>query len=323
MTKPAARMGDKCSGHPPYKPRASIKGSPNVFFNSKPAHRKTDTWMIHCSKGNCHPGITVSGSPTVLTNGLPQARVGDKVNCKSIIATGSPNIFIGGGTVSYSVSVASTASSFGGSIGGLVGGLSSEPFSSPMRARTLSMVLGTNSDNYSYTESFGWAYGPHSITSSNMGLFLDYIKKKNQTMYDLLIEAGGVDGSVLGTIEFQMVWDDLSNDNIFIEFQNSFNIEYQYILLYQSLEIEGYVISERLYPVVKKIVDDLGIRTDIFINTYNENDIVWLDNIKNELMGRLPNGLLKNYQEISPKEQFQKYIELDEFFRNLKDDLGL
>lgn len=94
MAKAAARLRDMCSGHQGFPPRPNSQGSPDVFFNSLPAHRKTDSWMTHCHI-SCHPGILVTGSPTVFTNNLAQGRVGDYVNCGSTIAQGSPDIFVG------------------------------------------------------------------------------------------------------------------------------------------------------------------------------------------------------------------------------------
>lgn len=311
MTFPAARMGDKCSGHPPYKPRTSVQGSPNVFFNSKPAHRKYDKWAIHCSKGNCHPGIAISGSPTVFTNGLSQTRVTDKINCKSIIATGSPNIFVGGGVVSYTPQPMNLMNS--------LPQMPSNPLTGPFGARTLSMVLGTNSEHYRYSESIGWSYGPYSMNSNSMKLFLEYLKEKDDPQYVALNDAGGLDGSVLGSVEFQMVWDDLSSNPSFLKHQEDFKNDYQYMSLYHSLKTEGIIVPEKLHPVIKLVIDDMGPRTDIFINTYSDDVDTWLSNLHKEITMRLPNGLLKNYQDMEPKDQFKKFIELNDFFDNLKE----
>lgn len=96
MSKPAARKGDMGTGHQQWPPRANVQGSPDVFFNSLPAHRQGDLWSIHCYKYMCHPGILTKGCPTVLTNGKQQGRVDDPVNCGSKVSQGSPDIFIGG-----------------------------------------------------------------------------------------------------------------------------------------------------------------------------------------------------------------------------------
>lgn len=99
MAKAAARLRDICTGHGSYPPRPNCQGSPTVFINGLPAHRKTDAWIVHCHY-SCHTGFLASGSPTVFTNGLAQGRVGDSVNCGSRVARGSPDVFVGEDRVS-------------------------------------------------------------------------------------------------------------------------------------------------------------------------------------------------------------------------------
>ena len=92
MGKPAARKGDKCSGHGSALPRPNDQGSPNVFINGKPAHRKGDHWMQHSG----HDSRLATGSPVVFVNGKPQGRVGDTmIACASRVAQGSPDVFVG------------------------------------------------------------------------------------------------------------------------------------------------------------------------------------------------------------------------------------
>lgn len=91
LSKPAVRKGDKCTGHGDAKPRANDQGSPDVFINSKAAHRQGDHWKIH----KHHDSRLVRGSSTVFVNGKGQARVGDPILCGSRCATGSPNVFVG------------------------------------------------------------------------------------------------------------------------------------------------------------------------------------------------------------------------------------
>lgn len=96
MSRPAARLGEMCTGHNGYPPRPNVQGSPDVFFNGRPAHRQGDTYSIHCKpKGGCHGSVLASGSKTVYTNGRQQGRQGDPVACGSLVATGSPDIFVG------------------------------------------------------------------------------------------------------------------------------------------------------------------------------------------------------------------------------------
>lgn len=82
----------------PPKPKKGtiITGSPNVFFNNKPAARvKLD--MASCAKDPGNQPLK-TGSSTFFINNMPAARVGDKVDCKAVIIEGSPDIIIGGGT---------------------------------------------------------------------------------------------------------------------------------------------------------------------------------------------------------------------------------
>lgn len=91
------RIGDSCSGHGTFPPRPSTGGSGNVFVNGKAAHRQGDSWAVHCnSVPVCHGGSLASGSATVFVNGKQIGRVGDPVDCGSVAASGSPNVFAGG-----------------------------------------------------------------------------------------------------------------------------------------------------------------------------------------------------------------------------------
>ena len=94
--KAATRLGDICTGHGGYPPRNNIEGSSNVFINGIAAHRVGDAWPEHCDGDDCHPSVTASGSSTVFINGKPAARLGDSIACGSVIAQGSPDVFIGG-----------------------------------------------------------------------------------------------------------------------------------------------------------------------------------------------------------------------------------
>ncbi|MFV0624680.1 RHS repeat-associated core domain-containing protein [Sphingomonas sp. ac-8] len=75
-------------------------GSPNVFFEGKPAARVTDT--ANCSK---HPGTPpsqiIEGSETILINGLPMARIGHRLSCNAVVQEGCDTIFGDDTTASY------------------------------------------------------------------------------------------------------------------------------------------------------------------------------------------------------------------------------
>ncbi len=52
---------------------------------------------MHCNDTPvCHAGTLASGSGTVFINGKQAGRVGDPVDCGSAVASGSPNVLIGG-----------------------------------------------------------------------------------------------------------------------------------------------------------------------------------------------------------------------------------
>ncbi|KPX24151.1 hypothetical protein ALO70_05684, partial [Pseudomonas amygdali pv. eriobotryae] len=73
--------------------------SPNVFINGRPAAFAIESTAV-CDKHS--PIVKVAeGSSNVFINGLPAARKGDKLTCGAKIGTGSPNVFIGGGTQRY------------------------------------------------------------------------------------------------------------------------------------------------------------------------------------------------------------------------------
>ena len=92
----ATRLGDVCTGHGAFPPRANIAASGNVLINGKGAPRVGDAWAVHCDPGSCHGANQAVGSGSVFINGQPAARIGDAVGCGSAVAQGSPNVFIGG-----------------------------------------------------------------------------------------------------------------------------------------------------------------------------------------------------------------------------------
>ena len=90
------RKGDSCTGHGPFPPRASTGGSGTVFANGIPVHRQGDSWAVHCiPEPLCHGGGLASGSGSVSANGQQLGRIGDPVDCGSVVAGGSGNVFAG------------------------------------------------------------------------------------------------------------------------------------------------------------------------------------------------------------------------------------
>jgi uncharacterized Zn-binding protein involved in type VI secretion len=94
----ATRLGDICTGHGCWPPRPNDQASTNTFINSLGAHRFGDHWETHCCPHipECHDSVTSEGSTTVFVNGKSATRIGDGVACGSVIAQGSPSVFIGG-----------------------------------------------------------------------------------------------------------------------------------------------------------------------------------------------------------------------------------
>ncbi len=89
----AVRLGDICTGHGCHPGRPNVQASDDVYINGRGAHRRGDMWAIHCCGSDCHGSILDNGSPTVFVNGKRLGRVTDPVECGSLCATGSPNVF--------------------------------------------------------------------------------------------------------------------------------------------------------------------------------------------------------------------------------------
>jgi uncharacterized Zn-binding protein involved in type VI secretion len=102
MAQPVTRLGDKTTGHGPYKPRACTGASGDVKVNNLGVNRVGDGWAPHGAspayRGDPHPGEgshkTSAGSATVFANGKALARIGDPVEGDTI-AAGSSNVFAG------------------------------------------------------------------------------------------------------------------------------------------------------------------------------------------------------------------------------------
>lgn len=88
---------------PPVIEGKIVSGSPDVNINSLKAARAAAPSMLDVVACTMHasgpPPMIAQGSSNVLINGQPAARINDKITCGGTIAGGSPNVFIGGGTV--------------------------------------------------------------------------------------------------------------------------------------------------------------------------------------------------------------------------------
>lgn len=95
----AARLTDTGGGHECFPPSPVSAGSPDVIINGLPAARVGDTLAPHaCSCGGghgTHPRTIAEGSSSVLINGKPAARTGDGISCGGVIISGSGNVIIG------------------------------------------------------------------------------------------------------------------------------------------------------------------------------------------------------------------------------------
>jgi uncharacterized Zn-binding protein involved in type VI secretion len=66
-----------------------VTGSPDVLTNGQPVARVGDTYA--CPIHGANPIAT--GSPDTLANGAPVARVGDVTACGATLVSGSPDTF--------------------------------------------------------------------------------------------------------------------------------------------------------------------------------------------------------------------------------------
>lgn len=95
----AARLTDTGSGHECFPPSPVSAGSPDVIINGLPAARVGDTLAPHaCSCGGghgTHSRAIASGSSSVIINGKQAARTGDGISCGGVIISGSGDVIIG------------------------------------------------------------------------------------------------------------------------------------------------------------------------------------------------------------------------------------
>lgn len=96
----AARLNDIGKGHDCFPDTPVIAGSPNVIINGQPAARLGDAVAMHgCPCPNSPHGVhsraISAGSSTVIINGKQAARIGDAIGCGGVISTGSGDVIIG------------------------------------------------------------------------------------------------------------------------------------------------------------------------------------------------------------------------------------
>jgi len=90
-------LSDLCTGHDCFPPRVNDTSSLNVFVEGRGIHRQTDHWATHsCPDQGSHDSVLAVGSTTVFINGLGCGRIGDMIECGSMVLTGSSTVFAGG-----------------------------------------------------------------------------------------------------------------------------------------------------------------------------------------------------------------------------------
>lgn len=95
MAKQAAKLGDLGTDHDGFAPTPIISGSPDVLIDGLPAARVGDALAPHAKpKHPPHSRQIAAGSTTVLVNGKPLAITGGAVDCGGVII-GSGSVIVG------------------------------------------------------------------------------------------------------------------------------------------------------------------------------------------------------------------------------------
>ncbi|MEO9522150.1 type VI secretion system PAAR protein [Marinobacter alexandrii] len=95
MTKNVVLLGDLGTDHAGFPPTPVIAGSPDVLIDGKPVARVGDPLAPHTKpKHSPHPRAISAGSATVLINGIPAAVTGSAISCGGV-TIGSGSVVIG------------------------------------------------------------------------------------------------------------------------------------------------------------------------------------------------------------------------------------
>jgi len=95
MSKAVVLLGDLGSDHEGFPPTPVIAGSPDVLIDGKPVARLGDPLAPHSKpKHSPHPRTIAGGSSTVVINGSPAAVTGSAISCGGV-AIGSGSVVIG------------------------------------------------------------------------------------------------------------------------------------------------------------------------------------------------------------------------------------
>ncbi|EON93678.1 hypothetical protein MARLIPOL_03205 [Marinobacter lipolyticus SM19] len=95
MSKKIVLVGDLGTDHSGFPPTPVIAGSPDVLIDGKPVARVGDPLAPHSKpKHPPHPRAIAAGSATVLINGIPAAVTGGAISCGGV-TIGSGSVVIG------------------------------------------------------------------------------------------------------------------------------------------------------------------------------------------------------------------------------------
>lgn len=95
MSKKVVLLGDLGSDHEGFPPTPVVAGSPDVLIDGKPVARVGDALAPHSKpKHPPHPRAIAAGSATVLINGIPAAVTGSAISCGGV-TIGSGSVVIG------------------------------------------------------------------------------------------------------------------------------------------------------------------------------------------------------------------------------------
>ncbi|WP_417513062.1 type VI secretion system PAAR protein [Marinobacter sp.] len=95
MSKAVVLLGDLGSDHEGFPPTPVIAGSPDVLIDGKPVARVGDPLAPHSKpKHSSHPRVIAAGSGTVMINGVPAAVTGSAISCGGV-TIGSGSVVIG------------------------------------------------------------------------------------------------------------------------------------------------------------------------------------------------------------------------------------
>ena len=95
MSKKVVLLGDMGTDHAGFPPTPVVAGSPNVLIDGKPVARVGDPLAPHSKpKHPPHPRAIATGSSTVMINGIPAAVTGGAITCGGV-TIGSGSVVIG------------------------------------------------------------------------------------------------------------------------------------------------------------------------------------------------------------------------------------